>query len=715
MRSACGRWLVAGLPVETILGVLPLLVSAQWYASAASAQPAAPYVDHQRALRAPDEGRDWLLNGRTYSAERYSPLQQINDDNIRRLGLDWYADIDAPDGLVATPIVADGRIYLTGPFSVVHVFDAKTGQLVWQYDPEVRFTVDDVFGLIVSMSARTNRGVAVWRGKVFATVADCRLVALDADTGEPVWERVTCDVTRGYSMTGAPQVGRDMVFVGNGLSESGLRTRGHVDAYEADTGERLWRFYTVPSHLPEENTSPAMQMAARTWTGDGWQQFGGGGNAWDDLTYDPELDLLYFGTAAALPFSHRERNSNGGDSLFTMSVVAVQGASGEYRWHYQAVPEGNWGYDMNANIILADLPANGESIPALMIAPKNGFFYVINRSDGTLISASNFARTTWASRIDMTTGRPVINPEANFWDGATGEFHLYPNDGWGAHSWIPMSYSPLHHLAYIPVNNLPVVQTFHGDGTASSGVGVAIPHTDDGESFIQGDLVAWDPVTQSRRWAVPRERAFNGGTMTTAGNLVFQGTAAGNFEAFSADRGELLWSFETGSAVSAAPVTYEMDGAQYVLIPVGGGGHPRFAQPEFFFEESALGPSRLLAFRLDADESLANVVHPERILPEPPLSNASAEAIELGETLYREKECSFCHGPEVRGALTGTIPDLRYMTEQGHLEWHSVVIAGSRRNYGMPPFRISLEESEAIRAFVIGRAQEDFLAENNAD
>ena len=692
-----------------------LVVAAGWYPCAVFAQDSTPYVDHQRALRAPDEGQDWLLNGRTYSAERYSPLQQVNDENIGRLGLDWYADIDAPDGLVATPIVVDGRIYLTGPFSVVHAFDAGTGQLVWQYDPEVRFTVDDVFGLIVSMSARTNRGVAVWRGKVFVTAADCRLIALDADTGRPVWEKVTCDVTRGHAMTAAPQVGRDLVFVGNGLSESGLQTRGHVDAYEADTGEHVWRFYTVPSHRPEENTSPAMQMAARTWTGNGWQPFGGGGNAWDDLTYDPELDLLYFGTAAALPFSHRERNSNGGDSLFTMSVVAVEGSSGEYRWHYQAVPDGNWGYDMNANIILADLPVEGESIPALMIAPKNGFFYVLDRSDGTLISANNFARTTWANRIDMATGRPVVNPEANFWDGATGEFYLYPNDGWGAHSWIPMSYNPVHRLAYIPVNNLPVLQTFHGDGTASSGVDIDLPPGEEGDSFIQGALVAWDPVTQSRRWAAPRERAFNGGTMTTGGSLVFQGTAAGDFEAYSADRGELLWSFEAGSAVSAAPVTYELDGVQTVLIAVGGGGHPRFAQPEFFFEESALGPSRLLAFRLDADEALADTVQPERTLPEPPFSDASGEAIAQGESLYREKECGFCHGPDVRGAPTGTIPDLRYMTAEGHREWHAVVIAGSRRNNGMVPFRVSLEESEAMRAYVISRAWEDFLTESRAD
>ena len=665
--------------------------------SVASAQWAAGNVDHARALRAGGEGQDWLLNGRTFRAERHSPLTQIDTDSIQGLGLDWYTDLDAPDGMVATPIVVDGTIYIPLPFSVVQAIDASNGELLWEYDPVVSYAQGTE---LVAISARTNRGVAVWRGKVFVTVADCRLVALDAGTGELLWQQVACDPSKGYAMTAAPHVGRDMVFVGNANSESGLQTRGHVDAYDADTGRHLWRFYTVPSHIPEENTSPAMQMAAQTWTGDSLQRYGGGGNAWDDLTYDPELDLLYFGTAAALPQLYVERSPEGGDSLYTLSVVAVQGSTGEYRWHYQADPQDNWGYDLNTNIILADLPVNGQSRQVLMIAPKNGFFYVLDRATGELISANNFARVSWATHIDLDTGRPVHNPATNYWDGAQGEFYLYPNP-WGAHTWIPMSYHPGERLAYIPVNNLPVRQVFNGDGTVSGQM--AIPPVEDGEEFVQGHLVAWDPVTQSRRWAVERANGFNGGTMTTAGGLVFQGTATGWFEAFSAGEGNPLWAFDTGSAISAAPVSYELDGEQYVLIAIGGGGHPRFARPEFFFVEAALGPSRLLAFKVGGTAQLPRYVVAARSLPEPPPLTASPDMVEQGERLYQL--CGFCHGPEARGALNGTMPDLRYMTEETHEQWHAIVVGGARLDRGMPAFPVSIEESEAIRAYVVNRAR----------
>ena len=687
------RLLSVRLSISLAVGVAlcQSIASAQWVAGA---------VDHARALRADVEGQDWLLNGRTFSAERHSPLSQLNVGNIGGLGLDWHSDLDAPDGMVATPIVVDGRIYISLPFSVVRAIDAGSGELLWEYDPIVSYAQGTE---LVAISARTNRGVAVWRGKVFVTVADCRLIALDAETGEPLWEQVACDPSMGFAMTAAPHVGRDMVFVGNANSESGLRTRGHVDAYDADTGRHLWRFYTAPSHIPEENTSPAMQMAARTWTGDSLERYGGGGNAWDDLTYDPELDLLYFGTAAALPQLYVDRSPEGGDNLFTVSVVAVQGSTGEYRWHYQADPQDNWGYDLNTNIILADLPLNEESRRILMIAPKNGYFYVLDRATGELISAENFARVSWATHIDMETGRPVHNPAANYWDGAEGEFYLYPNP-WGAHTWIPMSYHPGERLAYIPVNNLPVHQVFGGDGTVSGRM--AIPPVAEGETFVQGHLVAWDPVTQSRRWAVERANGFNGGTMTTAGGLVFQGTATGEFEALAAGDGTLLWSFDTGSAISAAPVSYEFDGDQYVLIAVGGGGHPRFARPEFFFVEAALGPSRLLAFRLGGSSQLPQFVDSQRPLPEPPEITATPELLERGEGLYQL--CSFCHGPEARGALNGTMPDLRYLPRESHEQWHATVVGGALLDRGMPAFPISLEDSEAIHAYVVSRARDAY-------
>ncbi|MFQ5983730.1 MAG: PQQ-binding-like beta-propeller repeat protein, partial [Woeseiaceae bacterium] len=399
--------------IAVLAAILPSLL----IATVASAESAGN-VTQARVLAEAGKGENWFLNGGNFHGEHFSPLTQINDGNVKSLGLAWSLDLPAPDGIAATPIVVDGTIYLSGPRSIVFAIDAVSGEMRWTYDPEVH----KQYGgrTYLSWGARTNRGVAVWHGKVFIGVADCRLIALDAATGRQIWSQLTCDPERGYTIRDAPRVGGGKLFVGNAGSESRQKNRGYVSAYDADDGKLLWRFFTVPSDDPEENKSPAMKMAAATWSGDAWQRYGGGGSAWNEMTYDPDSNLLFFGTAGALPYLYELRNPDGGDNLFTSSVLAVNADSGEYVWHYQTVPQDSWEYNATMNIVLADLTIEGEPRKVAMIAPKNGFFYVLDRLSGDLISAEKYARVNWATHINPETGRPELDPAGRFWEFPAG-------------------------------------------------------------------------------------------------------------------------------------------------------------------------------------------------------------------------------------------------------------------------------------------------------
>lgn len=670
----------------------------------ASDQRAAGQLDEQRARAAQSDTKNWLLYGRTYKGERFSPLSQIDAGTVSRLGLGWYVDIPAPDGLSATPLIVDGVAYISAPFSVVYAIDARSGKALWQYTPTIKYPTTN--SISVTIAARVNRGVAVWGGKVYVTTADCHLMALDARTGKPVWDQVTCDIDKGYSITAAPQVGNGMVFLGNGISESGLKTRGYVSGYSADTGKMLWRFFTAPSDDPKENTSAAMTLAAASWSGNNWQKYGGGANAWDAISYDPELDLIYFGTAGAIPYTAVERSPDGGDTLFTESVVALRASTGEYAWHFQTTPRDNWDFNACTNIILADMEIAGRRRNVLMIAPKNGFLYVLDRRSGQFISGKNYTPVTWAKGLDPKTGRPIPNPEADFWSGGrTGTFDLYPG-AWGAHSWTPMSFHPGLGLVYIPVMAAGERQHFNADGTVGG----------HGERIFQGApgrLTAWDPVQEKVRWTVPMEHAFNGGTMATAGNLVFEGTATGEFAAFAADSGKRLWQYTVGAPITAAPVTYEVDGKQFVMVGVGGGNHPRFALAKEFFSKRALGPTRLLAFELGGKASLpAQPQLPAKEVPEPPPLTADAQTLERGEALFGERWCSLCHGADAQAAPLGTIPDLRYLPRGKHELWGKIVHEGLLRSRGMIAFPMSAEESNALHQYVISRAWAAYKTQN---
>ena len=664
--------------------------------------PAAGDIDDQRVLADSGSGEHWFLKGGSFYGEHFSPLRSIDRSTVADLGLAWSRTLPAPDGIATTPIVIDGVIYIGAAWSAVFAVDAADGTVLWQYDPNVRAKLTELPHL--SWPARANRGIAVWKGKVFVATADCRLIALNAENGKESWSRQACDLDLGYRITDSPYVGGDLVFIGNAGSESGEQNRGFVSAYDADNGELRWRFYTVPSHAPEENVSPAMKLAAKTWSGDALERFGGGGSVWNEMTYDAESGLLFFGTAGALPYVAKFRNPDGGDNLFTSSVVAVRAATGEYVWHYQTVPADNWEYNANMNIVLGNLRMDsGQPRPVLMIAPKNGFHYVLDRLTGELLGADKIAKTNWASHINLETGRPVLDPAGAFWEHPGTTREIWPNM-WGAHSVQPMAFHPGLSLVYIPVVDIPTITSNYDPQTGDYDDTSEVRREVDGKAFDPGKLVALDPVSGSIRWSYPHNMPYNGGVMATAGNLVFQGDAYGQFNAHDAETGERLWSVRTGSRISAAPASYAIDGEQFVIVPVGAGSGLQFVYPELHAAEQAQGPTRLMAFRLGGEEQLPAPIADRRVLPEQPALTADAASIGYGKTLYHNA-CSGCHGKNAVARYGGSVPDLRFATTYTHQQWQDIVVDGARSALGMPGFGdLSEQDAEAIRAYALSRS-----------
>jgi quinohemoprotein ethanol dehydrogenase len=673
--------------------------------SMAPEQPAA--VDSKRLRAADSEPDQWMAPGRTYDEQRFSPLKQINDSNVSELGLAWYFDLNTHRGVESSPLMIDGVLYVISAWNITYAIDARTGKQIWRYDPQVdrsraRYLCCDV----------VNRGISAWKGKIYLTTLDGRLIALDARTGTPVWSRQTFDTTWPYSSTGATRVFDGKVVIGNAGAEYGVR--GYVTAYDAETGEQLWRFYTIPGDPSKGFESPLMEMAARTWTGEWWKQ-GGGGTVWDSIVYDPELRLVYIGTGNGSPHTQAYRSPGGGDNLFLVSIIALKWDTGEYVWHYQQVPGDNWDYTATMPMILADLEIDGKLRKVLMQAPKNGFFYVLDRVTGELISAEKFTPVNlWATHIDLKTGRPAIRKEAMY---GTKPVLLTPSVA-GAHNWHPMAYNPLTGLVYFPaqehwfpfsvdpdykVPDGPAQRSSTGTGGRMTPERVELMKI--AASREKGWLTAWDPVKQKEVWRVPHERAGNGGVLTTAGNLVFQGTASRTFAAYKADTGEKLWEMPVQTVPMAGPITYMLDGEQYVAVNAGWGGGMAMAELR-----SGRGmhrsDARLLVFKLGAKGTLPPL--PDRPpIPLPPPSTASPEVIAKGADLYA-RTCANCHGPEAVGG--GVIKDLRHMTPQTHAIFKDIVLKGAMSGLGMASFAnvLSEEDAEAIHAYVIARANDDW-------
>jgi len=674
-------------------------------------------VDSERILHADKEPGNWMSHGRTYSEQRFSPLKQINDQNVGRLGLTWYVDLDVRRGQEATPIVVDGVMYFTTAWSKVFAVKAATGEKLWSYDPKVppEWAVNACCDVV-------NRGVAVWRGKVFVGSLDGRLAALDAATGKVVWETLTIDREFRYTITGAPRVVKGKVLIGNGGAEMGVR--GYISAYDAEAGKLAWRFYTVPGDPAKPFEAPILEKAVKTWTGT-WWKLGGGGTVWESMAYDPDLDLLYFGTGNGTFWDRSARSPNGGDNLLTSSVVAIKPDTGEYVWHYQETPGDTWDFDSAEQIVLADLTIGGARRKVLLHAPKNGFFYVLDRATGEVISARPYTEVTWADGIDLKTGRPIERAGVRYKKGDKG-VAMAPGP-LGGHSWHAMSYSPMTGLVYLPVQDAGFF--YKSDehfqekelamNTATDFVAAGLPQQPEVKrnilNSIKGHLSAWDPVEQKEVWRVERTSPVNGGVLSTAGNLVFEGTAQGNLEAYRAATGEKLWSADAQSGVVAAPVTYTVSGEQFVAVVVGWGGVFPLATGEIALKSGrAQNVSRVLAFKLDGEQSLPPLPPAAQPLLKPPRPTASTAVVRRGEELY-QRYCSGCHGDV--GVSGGVLPDLRYSEALENARWEEVILGGSLKSFGMVSFskELSKPDAEAIRAYLIFRANQsaaEIKAEN---
>jgi len=642
---------------------------------------------------------EWRVIGANAGEQHFSELDQINDSNVRQLGIAWSSDMPTPDGMVGTPLVADGVVYQSGSKSIVYANDARTGKLLWTYDPKAHGS-----GVMAAVGVLMNRGLALWEDEVIVGTGDCRLVAVERAKGTLRWEADVCGNDPDSMITAPPRVGGGKVFTGNANGDLGTR-RGFVDAYDARTGKRLWRFYTVPGDPSKGFESPALEMAAKTWGKDYWKTTAGG-SVWEAINYDSTSNLLYVGVGSPSPFNPKERGSGRGDELFTNSIVALNADTGEYVWHYQTMPNDAWDLEPVMHMVTADIPVNGQPHHVVMQATKNGFFYVLDAKTGKLLSANNYVPVNWASRIDMKTGRPVELPGPRYFERPDGKAAVQPGI-YGAHSYPPMSYSPQTGLVYIPAMEMKALFTMTKDRGVLGG-DVRFDQYYDLE-HDRGRLIGWDPVTQKARWNVNLPTIWNGGVMSTAGNLVFQGTANGEFRAYQASTGKLLWSKFTGSGVMAPASTVMLDGSQYIFLPIGNGAAaitPRSLPKLVGAARQPFGPARLLALKLNGTVQLDI---PQVTLPpfeKPPRPRPDPALARRGDDLFELSGCDICHGKNVEAQQHGYVPDLRRLPESIHAILPQIVLGGQLSAAGMPSFKGQLNESDlkAIQAYILDRA-----------
>ncbi len=652
------------------------------------------------------EDVEWSSHGLTWKEQRYSSLNQINTDTIGQLGLAWSFDMYTERGIEATPLMVNRTLYVSGSWSMVYALDAVTGERKWFYDPKV-----DRSFLAKSCCDTVNRGVAYHDGKIFLGAFDGRLIALDADTGEVIWEVQTTDRNQSYTITGAPRIVKDKVVIGNSGAELGVR--GYVTAYDVNSGEQQWRFYTVPGNPDDGFENKAMEMAAKTWTGE-WWKWGGGGTVWDSMVFDPELDLLYIGVGNGSPWNAKLRSPEGGDNLFLSSIVALRPDTGEYVWHYQTTPGETWDYTATQHIMLAELTIDGKERKVLLQAPKNGFFYVIDRESGELISAEKYTYANWASHVDMETGRPVETENARVFDGLNVSV---PSNA-GGHNWPPMSFNPDKGWVYIPTMVFPVrflAPSEDKDRLPKQGywnvgfdrianVPPDIPNLAEVlDKEYRGQLIAWDPVAKKIAWAQEPSRPSGGGTLSTAGNLLLQGGKTSHLVAYNATTGEELWDYDVQTPALAPPVTYAINGDQYIAIAVGFGGGFSAEAGAIAHAWQVPNISRVLVFKLGGQHQLPPLPEKNRELPKPLPVTASDDVVEQGKVVF-QRHCSYCHGD---GLLTGGInPDLRYSSEAIHNIWQQIVRDGILSGAGMVSFKqyVSEDEAEAIRQYVLSEA-----------
>jgi quinohemoprotein ethanol dehydrogenase len=726
---------VAILTPRLLFGAALMLV----LGGALAATPGTPgRVDAARLQAANSEPQNWYTGGRDQEGSYYSPLTAINASNVKELGFAWAYDLGSPlRGQEATPLVVDGVMYTSGTWGYVYAVDAATGNELWRYDPK-----SDFFSARNLCCDLVNRGVAVWKGKVYVAASDGRLHAIDAATGKKIWEADTItDHKLPYASTGAPQIAGDVVVIGNAGADNGHGgVRGYVTAYDLDTGKFKWRFYTVPPDVGQPLENPEMVAAAKTWDTTRDAQFKGGGTVWDGMAYDPALKLVYIGTANAAPYDLRQLGPARLDSLYTASIVALHVDTGRLAWYYQTTPRDSWDFDSTQKMILTDLDVGGTNTPVLLQANKNGFFYVLDRKTGKLLSAKNFTFINWASGVDMRTGRPVTTKESDWYSSPKS---IYPSWG-GGHTWNPMSLSAQTRLVYIPVIDAPAVwvDMLHNGGeikyldgyfTANGVLGDDTYNADDLKRLfgpmpqlkdikrarrvkpVRELLRAWDPVAQKTVWEHETSsgiRGYDGGVMSTAGNLVFQGRGSGGLWAYAADTGKILKVVQTGSHIMAAPMTYSVNGEQFVAVQVGYGGPGISAGPIPPSSATAQyeNTNRIIAFKLGGGRVPPPAARVAEVFEKPPEQTAGKDAIHAGELKFAE-ECSRCHVLDLN-----TTPDLRKLNPGLHAAFKDIVLRGMLAPAGMERFDDILSEKDVdnIHAYLIDQSWVAYRAQEAA-
>jgi alcohol dehydrogenase (cytochrome c)/quinohemoprotein ethanol dehydrogenase len=674
-------------------------------AAAPAPGPASPAaaVTTDRLLNAANEPGQWMSYGGSYSEQRFSKLKQIDTANVKTLGLAWFGDYDTNLDQHGSPLYVDGVIYVSTAWNKLYAFDAKTGRQLWQYNAKVPGE-----WLKNVCCGNVNRGIAAYDGKIFMGTLDARLVAIDAKTGKEAWSADTIpgdhsDPLNRYSITMAPRVAKGKVFIGASGGEFGVR--GWIAAYDAATGKQVWRFYNVPDDPSKGFENEAMKKAAATWSGE-WWKLGGGGSVWDAAIYDPVNDLLIYGTGNGTPWNQMARDPKGGDNLYVASIIALKADTGEYAWHYQTTPGDTWDYDAVSPMMTADLTIAGEQKHVVIQPNKNGFLYVLNAADGKLLSADPFTEVNWAKGVDLETGRPNVVPEARY---KKAGWNLAPGVQ-GGHSWHPNAFSPETGLLYVPTweayfpmvndpNYKPAAGGFNL-GISFGGPNMAATNLKPtNKSGITGRLKAWDPVARKVVWETPAfpDNRPSGGVLATAGGLVFSGNGGGQeLRAYDAKTGEQLWAYKTQTNIYAAPITYELDGKQYLAASVGGVATGGYFAP---------GYARMLVFELGGAATLPPNAEYTPPALNPPPSTAAADIVKAGGEKYSQY-CSVCHGQD--GVMQrGTFPNLMVTpmlyTQEG---FDSVVLQGVRAEKGMGNFSKDLSgpDSAAIREYLISRA-----------
>jgi len=645
---------------------------------------------------------NWSAFGRTAGEQHFSPLTGINDKNVAKLGLVWSMDLPAQNS-VSAPLAVDGVLYTATGYSIVRAIEATTGKILWEYDPKAA----EAAGRKLRQGWGI-RGLAYGKGRIFVGTHDGRLVALDARSGHLAWTAQTLPHENASFISGPPRYFDGKVIIGFGGGDVSA-VRGYVTTYDADTGKQLWRFHTVPGNPADGFENEAMKMAAKTWAGE-WWKYGGGGTVWNAMTYDRQTDSIILGVGNGSPWNHKIRSAGKGDNLFLASVVALDAKTGAYKWHYQVNPGESWDYNASMDMELADLTIDGKLRHVLMTAPKNGFFYVIDRTNGQLISAEPFVKVSWATGIDKKTGRPIENPDARYPDGKT--FTMWPSPI-GAHTWLPMAFSPQRGLVYIPAiematnyNDVGITRENWVRAPGNAVDGAAIPNfvvKDAGPLNATSSLIAWDPVRQRQVWKVPTPGPWNGGVMATGGNLVFQGRIDGQFNAYAADSGKPLWSFAAQGPVTAPPISYSVKGRQYVTVLTGmgtsGAAFGALLPVSIDYRTQA---RRILTFAIGGTATLPkSVPEPIRPMDDPDFKSSAAQESE-GAVAYA-RHCAVCHGVDVIAA--GHAPDLRasaVATDQP--TFVSVVKDGALIPNGMPSFE-EFDEAKlaALRQYIRSR------------